>query len=184
MQVALLLPSAPQPSAACWPCCMEGPSHLDRYTRTHIHTHIWHLQIHLPVQRHSMTHWLHLFPPVQRDSWALEVNTGYERSPVLQTTTPQSAETLLIDSAVKEKMWSCILLTLQELTFPSNFLFCPFHIKIDGPTWPFRKIIHPPSFSPWLKELAMSGSRCTWGQAGSHTFVPEEQCLHCSGPLL
>lgn len=29
-QVALPLLSAPQPSAACWPCCMEGPSHLDR----------------------------------------------------------------------------------------------------------------------------------------------------------
>ena len=44
--------------------------------------------------------------------------------------------------------------------------------------------ILPGIFLSWPKELATAGSRCTWGQSGSHTFVPKEQCCHCSGALL
>lgn len=78
----------------------------------------------------------------------------------------------------------CFPVIHEDFTFTSDSLFCPFHIIKVGPTWPFRKLCYPPSFCPWRKELAAAGSRCASGQAGSHSFVLEEQYFHCSGLLL
>lgn len=70
--------------------------------------------------------------------------------------------------------------------YPPQFtsrLFCSFHQYWRSHS-AFLEIPSSSFSLPWLNELAMSGSRWTWERAGSHSFVPKEQYLHCCGPSL
>lgn len=102
---------------------------------------------------------------------ALETNISSGPCPVKW----QPARTLFIDSDVMKKVHSWNPSGVDFRFSVSTLFFFFFFFYRWG------KTRCSTIFSSWLWELASAGSRCTRRQAGSHTFVPKEQCRRCSG---
>lgn len=140
-RAALLLPSGPQSSAVCWPCCMEGLSHLDRYQHC-INDIYKYISLHTGCIRHTVVPFI---PTCAKSTgskhriWTIS-SSKYSWSSICRNTfywLSCKGKDVVVHSS--NPSGSDIYLKFSVLSISHQNRL---------PAWPFGEIYHPPSFSP------------------------------------